>query len=173
MIPLRRILVMGLGLTLLSSCGQSQKEEEKFFTWEDLQTQNNVAVGEYYQAATVEKKEYTSLEGIAVDIDLRDVSSTIAFSQVQLLMYVPQDYWGSRIRIDGVYYPMDTPEFGLVHVLLILDDTLCCQGYLEFILPEDGVYPEFGSQIGLVGTYTLVEDAYGGYSLLVVSDYEY
>lgn len=123
-------------------------------------------------SAMGEKKPFHTLDGVAVDIDFTQMSGTVAYSQVMMMMYQPEDYWNQSIRIHGIYYPMDTPEFGLVHLLLILDDTLCCQGFVEFYLPQGSVYPENGAQIGLLGNYIYVEDEDVPYSTIQVHEYE-
>lgn len=130
----------------------------------------NPEIGTYYTPA--EAKEYPRLDGISVDYNFKEMSATIAYSQTLMMMYQPSDYWNKTMRIDGTYMSMETPEFGLVHLLLILDETNCCQGFVEFFLPEGATYPENGSGIGLVGVFMLIEDPQQSFSALVVTDYE-
>lgn len=129
-------------------------------------------IGEYFDG-TIPTKEFTTLDGVDVDYNLKEMSATVAYSQSTMMMYQPEDYWGKTMRIDGTYMTMDTPEFGVVHLVLLLDETNCCQGFVEFDLPEGSIYPPEGVAIGLVGTFTLVEDDGAPYSILKVNKYEF
>lgn len=56
-------------------------------------------------------------------------------------------------------------------MLLLLDDTNCCQGVLEFLLPEGVEYPEVGTTIMIVGNYSVGIDTHGEYPYLDVTEY--
>lgn len=176
----KTLLCLGLLLSL-TACGQEEAVEPITRAVESNASQQaaNQAqqapttgivpeVGAYYRNA-----EFTTLDNAVVDYNFKEMSATVAYSQSLMMMYEPQDYWGKTMRIDGSYMCMNTPEFGDVHVLLILDETNCCQGFVEFYLPEGSTYPASGDPMGVVGTFILVDDPQGDYSILEVYQYEF
>lgn len=128
-------------------------------------------VGDYMDLSQ-EAKSFPSLDGINVNFDLTKMSSTMSFAISSKMMFDPDEYWNKTFRVQGFYHYAYYEEFGDVHALLLLDDTLCCQAIIEFLLPEGAEYPENGAQIGLIGEYVFVDDPYVPYSYLDVSHFE-
>lgn len=128
-------------------------------------------VGDYMDLSS-EIKSFPSLDDINVNFDLTKMSSTMSYAIGSKMMFDPDDYWNQTFRVQGFYHYAYYEEFGDVHALLLLDDSLCCQAVIEFLLPEGSEYPENGAQIGLIGEYVFVDDPYVPYSYLKVSHFE-
>lgn len=126
-------------------------------------------VGEYLYLPQV-AVDFPSLDGIPVDFDFTTMSSTVSFSMAQMMMYEPEPYWDKTFRIHGSYMYQYIQEFGDVHILLLMDETNCCVGFVEFFLEDGGEYPENGAAMGCIGEYILMTDELMTYSVLSVSD---
>lgn len=118
-------------------------------------------------------KDFSALDDVKVDIDITALSVTMAFAQVSNMMYpFYQNYIGQTVKIQGEYYQQYVPENNATyHLLLLMDDTNCCQGVIEFILPQGVSYPTHGSEIMIAGEYSLIEDEFGEFPILKVTDY--
>lgn len=116
--------------------------------------------------------KFAELDDIEVDIDFTGLSTTMAYAQLSNMMYPYQDYLGQTVKIQGEYYLAEVPQNNAnYHFLLLMDDTNCCQGVMEFVLPEGSEYPKMGQQIRIAGEYILDVDDTGEYPVLDVSNY--
>ncbi len=125
-------------------------------------------VGEYYQYQTT-GKEFPSLDGTPVDYDFTEMSATVSYSMALMMMYEPEDYWEKTYRINGTYIYQHIEEFGDVHVLLLMDETNCCTGFIELLIEDGMEHPETGTEIGVIGEYILVNNPEMPYSVLDVT----
>lgn len=91
----------------------------------------------------------------AVDIDLTQLSSTMAYSEVTQMANDPGEYKGETVKMTGLF-AIDEGEKRNYYACQLFDVTACCSTWLEFewagkhSYPED--YPELGSEITVVGT---------------------
>lgn len=131
---------------------------------------NTPLVGDYVDSFR-ELKSFPSLDGINVNFDFTKMSSTMSFAISSKMMFEPDEYWNQTFRMEGIYHYAYYEEFGDVHAIILLDNTLCCQAILEFLLPEGTEYPENGAAIGLIGEYVYVNDPFVPYSYLKVSHF--
>ena len=107
-----------------------------------------------------------NLSNDGIDVDLTILSSTMVYSEVYNMMYLPEDYVGKTVRMRGVflvYTNMDQSVF--YPAVIIADATACCSQGLEFVLegnpPYPEGYPEQETEITVVGTFeTYYEDGY-------------
>ncbi len=165
---MKKKYTMAAMLLLLTAC--SQESESLTESSNTGESSSNSVVGEFF---AMETKEFPNLDGIPVDINFKELSTTVAFSMANLMMIEPQNYWDKSIRIDGQYMFMDTPEFGDVHLVLIMDETNCCQGFMEFELPSGATYPQDGDYIGLIGVFSYEVTPELSYSILKVDQFAY
>ncbi|MFI3254655.1 MAG: hypothetical protein R3Y63_10010 [Eubacteriales bacterium] len=158
---------------LLCSCclsGCSSETTDEIQSAEDHipTTSEMPQVGEYYNYQNT-VKDFPSLDGIPVDFDFTQMSGTVSYSMAMMMMYEPEDYWDKSFRINGTYLNQYIEEFGELHILLLMDETNCCQGFIEFTYPEGYAHPENGDVVGVIGEYILVDDPEYPYSVLDVS----
>ena len=113
--------------------------------------------------------------GEAVDLDLSELGSVLAYSQVVNIMESPDDYIGKTIRINGQYYvSYYEPTEKYYHFIVIGDESLCCQAGIEFIwngshaYPDD--YPDEQANIGVTGTFGRYEELGTTYYHLTIDD---
>lgn len=162
----------------LTACGEASGENVTIQSAEDLQTFETQSVngmpvvGEYFYTP-ISSMDFPTLDAVPVDMDFTTMSSTVSFSVVQMMMYQPEDYWDLTYRIHGVYLYQYIEAFGDIHVILLMDETNCCTGFVEFLLPDGVEYPPNGAMMGLIGEYVFIEDDFVPYSVLKVTDYEF
>jgi hypothetical protein len=93
-------------------------------------------------------------------IDLTEMSSTMVYSQVYNMVFYPERFTGTKVRMEGVYsdyFDMATGKhyFGC----LIMDATACCAQGIEFqpteafSYPED--YPQDGDMVTVEGEFDI------------------
>lgn len=116
-------------------------------------------------ASDTEKKAVLSkTEGI--DIDLTILSSTVVYSEVYNMMYLPEDYIGKTIKMDGLFSSYHDEATGNDYYACIIQDaTACCAQGIEFVATDDfsypDDYPEDGDDITVIGVFdTYDEDGY-------------
>lgn len=100
-----------------------------------------------------------------IDVDLTILSSTVVYSEVYNMMYLPEEYIGKTIKMRGMfssYHDEDKDKY--YYACIIQDATACCAQGIEFELegehsPED--YPDEGQEVTVEGVFdTYVEDDY-------------
>ncbi len=113
-----------------------------------------------------------TLSQVPVDLDIASFSQTMAYGQVNAMMYEPDPYLGQSVKLRGIYdsYTMRTTE-ETYHYIMLLDETACCQGTLDILLPEGYDYPPTGSEILVMGDFTLQTFSFGDYPVIRVSSY--
>ena len=111
---------------------------------------------EKYQAERVVK----NADGI---IDLSQLSSTIAFTELYNMTKAPEVYIGETVKMKGRFEYFQNPETETEYFsCLVSDETACCSQGLEFILegdytyPED--YPELSSEITVSGIFEVYDE---------------
>lgn len=102
-----------------------------------------------------EKEEETILsttEGI--DIDLTLLSSTMVYSEVYNMMYLPENYVGKTVKMEGTYSFVHDDLSGMDYYACIIQDaTACCAQGIEFVPNNPGACPEEGGNVTVVGVF--------------------
>lgn len=112
-------------------------------------------------------------DSVKVDVDITKLSTVVAFSQVNSLMYDYNAYLGKSVKIQGLYQSYSIPEIDeIYHFIMLMDESNCCQGMIEFQLPSGSEYPVDGDTIIMHGEYKLVSFSDGEYAVLVADDYK-
>ena len=99
----------------------------------------------------------TESAGKTVDVDLSQLSNTMAYSEVYNMVTAPESYVGKTVRMTGtldIYEDVSQTYFACI----ISDATACCAQGLEFVPKEGYSYPEDFPPVG--GTLT-VEESFG------------
>lgn len=119
-----------------------------------------------------EPKDFSTLDGVKADEDITLLPQSLAFAQVQRMMYYPEEYDGSTVKMAGLYYYEQITALGIgIRAIMMMDETSCCQGYFELEFPEGTQYPSIGEEIMVTGKYEVRNDGTYNYGVLVVSDY--
>ena len=98
-----------------------------------------------------------------LDLDLTKLTSIMVYSEVFNMRYEPDDYYGKRIRISGIFSAYQNPFTDEYYYNCIIPDaTACCSQGLQFFVADDLTYPddfpEQGKTITLQGTFSLDEN---------------
>ncbi len=94
-----------------------------------------------------------------VDIDLTQMNATMVFAEVSNIMYMPDDYIGKIIRMNGMAVSSTDPETGITyHAVIIRDATACCASGLDYVLAEGQEYPPNESDVTVTGEFELYEE---------------
>lgn len=109
-----------------------------------------------------------------IDIDISIMSEIMAYAQANNIATYPEEFLGDVIKIRGEYFrevqPLMDMDYSLV---LLMDDTNCCQAFLEIELPSDAAYPNIGSYITVTGELKMKTiDGYE-YPYIDVTDYQF
>ena len=116
--------------------------------------------GQQDQSDATEKPEepvLSTTEGI--DVDLTILSSTMVYSEVYNMLYLPEDYIGKTIRISGIFVPYHDDATGNdYYACIVMDATACCSQGLEFVLQDGYEYPEEGDDITIVGRFDTYQE---------------
>ena len=93
-----------------------------------------------------------------VDVDLTSVSTSIAYSELYIMLTQPEEFIGKTVRMHGTFGAYQDPATNnYVFGCLLQDATACCAQGLEFVLagkhnyPED--YPPLNSEITVEGVF--------------------
>lgn len=94
-----------------------------------------------------------------IDVDLTMLSSTMVYAEVYHMVTAPQDYIGKTIKMKGNFAYYYDSEIDCYYSACIIEDaTACCAQGIEFVLPEEFVfpddYPKPGEGICVVGEFT-------------------
>ncbi|MGI6040656.1 MAG: hypothetical protein ACOYBH_00280 [Candidatus Alectryocaccobium sp.] len=136
----RLLIILSIGL--LVACGTKKYNEA-----------DDPTADEDFQAIISE-----SVQGTAgVDLDLSELSSSMAYAQIYNMKYTPDDYIGKTVKIRGQFAYYENAYTKVRYfACIITDGTGCCSQELEFIpagehaCPDD--YPMTGSEITVTGT---------------------
>ncbi len=94
-----------------------------------------------------------------VDVDLTRMNATMVFAEVSNIMYMPEDYIGKIIRMNGMAVSSDDPETDVTyHAVIIRDATACCASGLDYILTEGQEYPPDETDVTVTGEFELYEE---------------
>lgn len=99
-------------------------------------------------------------EGVEVDVDLTQLSSTLVYAEVYNMAANPQDYVGKTVRMRGnlVYQVVNGQPNPDYLACMISDATACCAQGIEFVLSQPlEEYPELGSMVTVSGELTTYE----------------
>lgn len=111
------------------------------------------------------QEEPPSADG--VDIDLTQMNATMVFAEVSNIMYMPDDYIGSIIRMNGMAVSATDAETGVTyHAVIIQDATACCASGLDYVLAEGQAYPPDETDVTVTGEFELYEEAGALYARL-------
>lgn len=155
-------------ILLLASC-KTKKEEaimdnsiNQMVDNDDLITEENTLNNEE-ETENIENKD-------DVDIDLTEVSATIAYAEVYNMVSEPNAYVGKRIKIRGIFqYAEDIETNEKYYGCTIMDATACCYLGLMFIPSEEDNIPEEYAIINVTGTFETYQDD-NGYTLCRLKD---
>ncbi len=94
-----------------------------------------------------------------VDIDLTQMNATMVYAEVSNIMYMPDDYIGKIIRMNGMAVSSTDPETNLTyHAVIIRDATACCASGLDYILADGQEYPADETDVTVTGEFELFEE---------------
>lgn len=142
----RFLIVLSLGF--LVACGTKKYEEA------DAPSDNE-------DSQTIISESAPGTDG--VDLDLSELSSSIAYAQIYNMKYTPDDHIGKTVKIRGQFAYYENPDTkDRYFACVITDGTGCCSQELEFIpagehaYPDD--YPAIDSEITVTGTCEVYEE---------------
>ena len=100
---------------------------------------------------------YRLEEGL--DLDLTKLSGTMVYAEVFNMRTEPEEYYGKRIRIEGLFSAYQNPVTGEYYYNCVIPDaTACCSQGLQFFPAENMTYPDDfpaqGATVTLQGTFT-------------------
>lgn len=142
---------------LFASCTQAadSRNGSKTKTVNDVLNQQTETTAETTKA---EKASGSQSDKKQADIDLTELSSTMVYSEVYIMMTTPDKYIGKTVRMNGTM-AMSNGENQTYYACIIKDATACCSQGIEFVL-DKGDYPEEGAEITVFGTFnTYLEGA--------------
>ncbi len=94
-----------------------------------------------------------------VDVDLTQMNATMVFAEVSNIMYMPDDYVGKVIRMNGMAVSSTDPETGITyHAVIIRDATACCASGMDYVLAEGQEYPPDEAEVTVTGEFELYEE---------------
>lgn len=98
-----------------------------------------------------------------LDLDLTKLSGTMVYAEVYNMRYEPEEYYGKRIRVAGLFSAYQNPETGEYYYNCVIPDaTACCSQGLQFFPDEGLVYPDDfppqGAEVTLRGTFAQNEE---------------
>lgn len=103
-------------------------------------------------------------DAAAVDVDLSQLSTTVAYSELYNIMVNSDEYLGKVIRLSGELGYYQDPDTGAEYVACIVSDsTACCALGLEFVLPGNPSYPDDYPDPGVTFTVTGTLSSYDEY----------
>ena len=82
-----------------------------------------------------------------VDIDLTDMSITMAYAFVDNIIANRNEYIGQVVKMRGAYY-----TDGTYHFILLIDETNCCSTGFEFVWQTGEEFPDEEQVIEVTGT---------------------
>ena len=134
---------------------------------ETTRAQSDIAF--YNENEEPETPDIYSTEG--VDIDLTQMSGTMLYSQVNYMMYKPEEFVGQSVMVPGTFSAVYSEEEGRYYFgCLVRDRAACCVLGVEFELPEElsypEDYPEEEEEITVLGIFDTYKDGEYTYAVL-------
>lgn len=185
----KALLALTLSMSVLTGCAGNQGIDVNDYTTNTSNNATNTTqTGEGFVDSTLGSydtgaigtmidfrtlgEEYEAFLDVPVDIDVMNLNDIMAFAQVNNMMTTYEDYLGQTVKVHGNYYCHYIEEMDIsYHFLLLVDGTNCCQGILEFLMPEGVEYPTSGENLIVMGEYLKYTDDFGTYPYILVSDY--
>ena len=121
--------------------------------------ENTVEAPQPAEAEAPAQQTETAPVSDGVDIDLTQMNATMVYAEVSNIMYMPDDYIGKIIRMNGMAVSSTDPETGIIyHAIIIRDATACCASGLDYILSDGQEYPPDESDATVTGEFELYEE---------------
>lgn len=124
------------------------------------------------KSETTTTKQKTTKTNKSDYLDLTEMSGTVIYSQISNIVYAPENYIGTKMKIKGIFNVYDDEKTGKRYFSVIIPDaTACCQQGIEFewkgehSYPED--YPEDGTEIIVEGEFQTYQEGQFTYSHLI------
>ena len=113
----------------------------------------------------------TKADPDGIDIDLTVLSSNMVYSEVFNMIYMPDEYIGKKVKMEGSFIRYHDEENGQDYYASIIKDAAqCCQQGIEFIPAEDYSYPDDfpaeGESICVIGVFDKYTEEDGYYITL-------
>ena len=94
-----------------------------------------------------------------VDVDLTQMNATIMYAELSNIIYMPDDYVGKIIRMNGTVVSSVDPETNITyHAVIIRDATACCASGLDYVLADGQEYPADETDVTVTGEFELYEE---------------
>lgn len=96
-----------------------------------------------------------------VDVDLTEMSVTMIYANLYMMVTMPEEYLGKNIKMSGEFDVYESPDGEVYFAVAVTDEEACCrQGFaLEFI--DDSTYPDkfpsANSEITVVGRFEAMQ----------------
>lgn len=158
---LKRIVAFGLVITLLGLCSCSNSEPSSVIATDN----SNSMTTAIYTIVPIDGDNSSSQETYdtvetSLNLNTYDLTSyggTMAYATINDMRYNPTFYIGSTIIVSGTLdvFESDGETF---YVVLVYDETACCQQGMEFEFADDDSCPEEGATITISGTFEMYED---------------
>ncbi|MFI3251443.1 MAG: hypothetical protein R3Y07_10870 [Eubacteriales bacterium] len=172
-------IMISIALLLLVGCSSNEEYKQQTSGEFNPQTEDHTPqqgnyipqIGEPVQTptSTGPQKDFSSLEDIVVDFDLSTMPANLSYSLAIHMLSEYDTYEDKTIKMRGHYASVFIADYGVtVHLVMLLDELACCQGFLEFVLPEGEQYPEEGEEIMITGVYVMYEDEMGIFPVIEV-----
>jgi hypothetical protein len=151
----RKLYITGSAIALLTLTGCSSQEEEipvvetepveKIAVETPQPTEVEALLGEASEdSSSVATSEETVAETEGLDyIDLTEMSGTMVYSQVYNMVYYPERFTGTKVKMQGTFSDyLDLASGKRYYGCIIQDATACCAQGLEFNPTDDFTYPD-------------------------------
>ena len=115
--------------------------------------------------------EDTKTDPDGINIDLTVLSSNIVYSEVFNMVYMPDEYIGKKVKMEGSFIRYHDDENDQDYFACIIKDaTQCCAQGIEFIPTDDYSYPDDfpdeGENICVIGIFEKYTEEDGYYLTL-------
>ncbi len=151
----RKLYITGSAIALLTLTGCSSQEEEipvvetepveKIAVETPQPTEVEALLGEASEdSSSVATSEETVAETEGLDyIDLTEMSGTMVYSQVYNMVYYPERFTGTKVKMQGTFSDyLDLASGKRYYGCIIQDATACCAQGIEFNPTDDFTYPD-------------------------------
>lgn len=149
-------LLIAAAALIMSGCSSDKPDAAAVTTADYTIAEISADTAAEIETTTAEVKQSKS-----PDVDLTLLSSTMVYSELYNILSYPDDYVGKTIKMSGTFEVYPNPELGIdYYVLMVYDNTACCQLGMEFILADEN-YPEAGGDLTVMGEFeTYIEGEY-------------
>lgn len=105
---------------------------------------NSNAVSDFMNSSENNAGNDVDLQSEKLDyIDLTEMSSTMVYSQVYNMVFYPERFIGTKVKMEGIYSDyFDMAKGNHYFGCLIMDATACCAQGIEFQPTDSYSYPE-------------------------------